>query len=330
MFGVFFIAVLVFLFNSLLVFRSGYVVGTAQGQISLIIEGNETCGNGICRDTESCSNCPADCGTCPVTPPPSGGGGGGGIITKPSEKDFFIEPLIINIIFKKGETFKTNLKIKNTENINQTFKLNLSESLKKFVYLSEDSFLLLPGQEKIIYLTFDSSLLEPEVYTEILEASSQYKTKKVQIISTIKSKSVLFDVSLEIPPDYKELYRGDELLIYVDLFNLGELRNVSVFVEYMVKDFGGNIIFKESEGLVVEDKISFSKHIKLASDIKEGDYVVVTQIKYKDSFGASSSIFHVNDKHFNLFIFIILIGIAIIIIFIIGWVLYKVYSIEHF
>jgi len=32
------------------------------------------CGDGICSGSETCSTCPADCGTCP----PSGGGGGGG------------------------------------------------------------------------------------------------------------------------------------------------------------------------------------------------------------------------------------------------------------
>jgi hypothetical protein len=40
------------------------------------------CGDDVCDDDESCSGCPADCGTCPTTPSGStgdtGGGGGGG------------------------------------------------------------------------------------------------------------------------------------------------------------------------------------------------------------------------------------------------------------
>ncbi|MDP2933154.1 MAG: hypothetical protein Q8N81_03400, partial [bacterium] len=27
------------------------------------------CGDGICSGTETCSTCPSDCGTCPITPP---------------------------------------------------------------------------------------------------------------------------------------------------------------------------------------------------------------------------------------------------------------------
>lgn len=36
------------------------------------------CGDGTCDSAESCSSCPADCGTCPIPTPPSGNGGGGG------------------------------------------------------------------------------------------------------------------------------------------------------------------------------------------------------------------------------------------------------------
>mmetsp|Transcript_38032 Transcript_38032/g.95607 ORF Transcript_38032/g.95607 Transcript_38032/m.95607 type:complete len:243 (-) Transcript_38032:741-1469(-) len=36
----------------------------------------EFCGDGNCDSTETCSNCPSDCGSC--SPPPSSSGGGGG------------------------------------------------------------------------------------------------------------------------------------------------------------------------------------------------------------------------------------------------------------
>lgn len=41
-----------------------------------------TCGNGSCSGGETCSSCPADCGTCPST---GGGGGGGGPVIPPIE-----------------------------------------------------------------------------------------------------------------------------------------------------------------------------------------------------------------------------------------------------
>ena len=37
-------------------------------------DASPSCGDGSCNGSETCSSCPADCGTCP----PSGGGGGGG------------------------------------------------------------------------------------------------------------------------------------------------------------------------------------------------------------------------------------------------------------
>ena len=46
-----------------------------------IIESDNTCGDGICSDSESCSSCSSDCGSCPSAnsgSSPGGSGGGGG------------------------------------------------------------------------------------------------------------------------------------------------------------------------------------------------------------------------------------------------------------
>ena len=46
---------------------------TGYGNQTIEITGGESCGDGACEGTETCSTCPDDCGTCS-----SGGGGGGG------------------------------------------------------------------------------------------------------------------------------------------------------------------------------------------------------------------------------------------------------------
>lgn len=37
---------------------------------------SEYCGDGICNNGETCSSCPADCGSCPISPPSGGGSSG--------------------------------------------------------------------------------------------------------------------------------------------------------------------------------------------------------------------------------------------------------------
>ena len=50
---------------------------TSNGVYASVQEASTSsgCGDGICNGSETCSTCPADCGTCP----PAGGGGGGGV-----------------------------------------------------------------------------------------------------------------------------------------------------------------------------------------------------------------------------------------------------------
>ena len=59
----------------LLALLSGSVYASIQEASTSLI-----CGDGICSGSETCSTCPADCGTCP----PSGGGGGGEAYIQPA------------------------------------------------------------------------------------------------------------------------------------------------------------------------------------------------------------------------------------------------------
>jgi len=61
-------SIIVTVFLILLALLSGSVYASIQEASTSLI-----CGDGICSGSETCSTCPADCGTCP----PSGGGGGG-------------------------------------------------------------------------------------------------------------------------------------------------------------------------------------------------------------------------------------------------------------
>lgn len=55
-----------------------YDGNTTITRIDLTLSGELFCGDNVCAGSESCSSCPADCGSCPSSGGSSGGGGGGG------------------------------------------------------------------------------------------------------------------------------------------------------------------------------------------------------------------------------------------------------------
>jgi Sec-independent protein translocase protein TatA len=261
----------------------------------------------------------------PVTPPtpgsPGGGGSSGGSTTTPVSKEkFSVDKELIKISTKVGETFKVSLKIKNLGSEESTF--SLESNLKDKLIFSEEKFSIKPQEEKTIELTFYSTKeVKPDVYPGEISISSQGEIKKIPIIFEIESKQVLFDISLDIPSKYKEIFPGEDLLIQLTLFNLGEVGKVDVSVNYVIKDFEGNTISENDEMIAVETQASFSRTIKLPSGIKPGEYVVATNVKYGNSVGTSSNIFRVKgeekSKLWNNSLFLALIGIIIIIIVII-------------
>jgi len=227
------------------------------------------------------------------SPGPAGGGGGGGAAAV-SIPDFSVDQTVINVMIKEGESFKKSIKIKNTEKTAQNFETSISESLRDFVFVSEKEFSLNAGEEKILYLTFTST--SPDVYTGNLEIATKDRKKQVPIIFTVKSKEIIFDISLDIPAKYKEVFPGDDLFLQLTLFNLGEIGKTDVSIDYIIKDFEGNIIIEESGIVAVETQASFSTIIKLPSKIKAGDYVAIAQVKYDHSLGSASVMFYVIEE----------------------------------
>ena len=313
---------------TLLLNYTGYV-SQSEGEISFVIESTISCSDGICNGDETCLTCPDDCGSCPVSESP--GAGGGGVGTAPTKKDFFVSEKFIKVIAKQGESFKTSIIIRNTEKENQNFKLILSKDLEGILFLSEDSFSLQGGEEKKVYLNFVSDYVsELGVYTGNLGISTNDRKKVVNIIFNVKSKKLLFDIILNVPARYRVLEQGQDLVIDLDLFNLGDFEKASVNVDYLIKDFDGNLVWEESEIIDIEKQISFSKIISLSELIlMPGEYVVISQISYDDSIGSSSFVFEIaldlspaEDKPLSNLL-LILIGLLIVAGLILLWLILR-------
>ena len=142
--------------------------------------------------------------TTPPTPPPSPPSP-----PAPAPKiNFTVEPDLIKVILKQGETQTRSVNISNTGNT----KLNIGialQDLNEFILLSEEEFELRSGQLKTIVLDFTASEDEvPDVYTGRMLITGDGIEKIVRIIIEVKAKKPLFDINLVISENFKIIEIG--------------------------------------------------------------------------------------------------------------------------
>jgi len=265
-----------------------------------------------------------------ATTPPTGqaaGGvsaGAGGAGVSIPELSFSIDQEFLKISVKKNELLKKQIKITNTGSSLLDLIIDLQE-LKMVISISENSFKLKPGEEKIIDLNLLTGIgVAPGVYVgSILIKAGEQITKLVKTIIEIESERVLFDISLDIPLRYQTVNPGDEFLVQSTLLNLGGLSDVDVSIEYQIKNSKGETILKEEETVKVGTQASFTKKFIIPDDIALGEYVVIAVVKYQDSVGTSSEAFNIGAREAKeTFLYFIGIGLVVMV----GMVLYLVNS----
>lgn len=280
---------------------------TSQGSHILYLYANSSFGNITSKNVSFTVS-----SEIPVEAPyiaPSGGGGRTTVTYKKSE--FEVEPGFIEVIIKKGETFRSSIKIKNNGTSTSEFKIE-TNFLKDSIFISESEFSLKPQEEKeviIIFSPLDS--LKEDTYAGKIKISSEGQEKEIPVIFSLKSKIVLFDLTLIIPPAYKEVKPDGEILFQISIFNLGGGGRADVEITYYIKDFEGNTITEQKGVVGVETQASFSRIVKLPKDIKEGQYIVGANARYNYSIGTASDIFNVKIPESGLIRIIIPISIIL-------------------
>ena len=227
-----------------------------------------------------------------------GGGGGGGGGGAPSFAPELYEPenfslsedsFTFDLAFE--ESREEVLVITNELSSEQEFDLSTS-GIGEVLTLSEYEFTLEAYETKEIIL-YSVSDREPGLHVGKLRIKSDYETKDVPIVVEIASQLVLFDASIFIPSEFKELNSGDTLETEITLFNVGSPRKVDVLLNYRILDLEGNTVLEESETIAVQEQLTFNKEFYLPSEIEMGTYVLGLEVIYVNSVAVSSSMFDI-------------------------------------
>ena len=233
----------------------------------------------------------------------AGGGGGGGPPAVPVVTDFSMDKTSMKVILKQGETKKETLTIKNIGTTIFDVKAALEEIGKFKIEPAAEEIVtsLNPNEEKTIEFVFKASENEkPEIYPGKITLKSPSSKKEIALIVEVDSAQPLFDVDVEVLPDSKKVFPGQEVSLEVNLFNVRGFGRVDVGIEYSIKDLKGNVIATEHETLAVETQAKFARRILVPSYVEPGNYVAFAKVTYADSIGVSSDLFEVQAKAIRL------------------------------
>lgn len=166
------------------------------------------------------------------------------------------------------------------------------------VSIEEKSFVLGPGEEKLIDIVFDSNGVEVGVHVGFIEIQGPVDSTRLPVIFEVESEDVFFDANIDIPPVYTEIERGSKIVYQVKVFDLtagGGLQQglgpETVEIEYTVSDLEGNVLITRSEQLVVNEQSQVTNTISFPEEVEAGNYLLSAVVKYKSSVGVSSQTF---------------------------------------
>lgn len=225
------------------------------------------------------------------------GGGGGGPAPTPIEeekvKDFSVSPSSIKEQLALGTAKTQSIRVRNTGNTPLNFNLNVV-TVNDFVFLSDSSFSLQPGEEKIVEANIIGKKLGS--YFGDIEIKADGLQKSISVVVEVESEQVLFDAKMDIPSGYKEVEAGGELKAQITLLNVGPARKVDVTTTYIIKDRFGNVVHESSETFAVEKQTSFVKSFRIPQNLKPDNYLAIIEVRYENSFAVSSELFRVVPK----------------------------------
>ena len=207
--------------------------------------------------------------------------------------DITVDKKLIKEHLKLGTSKVQELTIKNTGSASLNFDMDVL-TINEFIFLSDTSFSLKPGEERKIEVNINGRKLGS--YLGEIEMKAGNIKKVVSVVIEVESEQVLFDVKIDIPSAYREVRPGGELRTQITLLNVGPPRKVDVMITYIIKDKRAAVIYESSETFAVEAQKSYSKSFKVPETLKEDDYLVAIEVRYENSFAVSSELFHVTGE----------------------------------
>lgn len=251
----------------------------------------------------------------------SGGGGGGGgggsgttiLFSQSPKENIQIIPELLNINLISNQETTEDIIIVNNENK----ALSIDTEVQSVDIDIPSTITLEPGETKTIQLKIKP--VEKGLFIgKIIFKVSGRIIKEIPVIINVRSKDLIFDLSLLIPKEAKSLKKNEPLKPQIIIIPLTQ-KKTDVSLNYFIKDFSGKVYFEEQEKLYIKEETYLLRKFP-TTNLPSGKYIIGLELSYTGGFATASSEFemisHWRTNKSNVLIYSIIGVIVAAIIFI--------------
>lgn len=244
--------------------------------------------------------------------------------------NFTVDPTLLKVSLKQGKTDTRIVRITNTGTANLNMSVSI-EKLEQFILLSDNGFIIEPGQTKV--LTVDFKALDdtiPDLYTGRLLITDGETTEAVSLLLEVNKIELLFDMELLVKEESKNVNRGEPVIADMTIKSLKDVKILEADLYYAIKSLEGDIINSNQEKVTISDNAVITKTLNIG-EVPFGMYVFYGRLMYLNDTVISSDVFMVGRRFelpiriakFNLWIILTLIAVMVIVTFIIKYKMLK-------
>ena len=250
------------------------------------------------------------------------GGGGAGRGSSVFTPDVNVSPTEFNVEIAVNTNIQKTIEVTNLKSTAANFSVRQS-NLDGLALLRESGIFLNPKETKSIGVVF-VALNETGIFTGKIIIGS----KEIPVSINIRTKLLLFDSNIIVLNDDYIVRGGEDLKTQVTLIPLGDDTRLDVTLNYVIKDYQGEIYTTKSETLLVDKKIDFKRDFDVGL-LKPGDYIVGLELVYPNGIATSSAHFKVVEGFefpFSTLIYYIVVAILINVILIVIVLINRTYK----
>lgn len=227
----------------------------------------------------------------------SGGGasssGGGGVDSVLNEDSFFVAPDFVGVRTFPGVGVEKELTIVNNGSRSTVVEISISDSLKRFLYLKNSTFVLDSENPYFYPLNFlPRENTKPGVYSGTIIVKTGDLVRTIDTLIEIKDPKRLFDIEVRVND---KVSPGEPIYAKISAQDLGSGISKNVKLYYSIRDFEDNTIVMREEVVNIERKGVFDRELRFPRIVSGKRYVFYVQIEYDDKVAFATDTFKVRE-----------------------------------